>query len=55
MHGLILVQLQKFAQQAIGPAQWREALAKSNLGNTAYSAALAYDDSDAFGLVNLAA
>jgi predicted hydrocarbon binding protein len=55
MHGLILVQLQKFAQQAIGPAQWREALAKSKLENTAYSAALAYDDSDAFELVNLAA
>ena len=55
MHGLILVQLQKFAQQSIGPNQWRDALFQSGIENTAFSVAMNYDDSKAFELVKLAA
>lgn len=55
MHGLILVQLQKFAQQALGPEEWRGALSKSGLDRTSFSAGLVYEDRQALELIVLAA
>jgi len=55
MHGLIHVQLQKFAQHTVGASQWRDALARAGVENAAYSAAIAYDDSQALKLVEIAA
>jgi predicted hydrocarbon binding protein len=55
MHGLILVQLQKFAQQAIGAQQWRSALAHAGLDKTSFSAAAVYEDRQAIELIGLAA
>ena len=55
MHGLILVQLQKFAQQTLGPEEWRRALSKSGLDRTTFSAGLVYEDQQALELIVLAA
>jgi len=55
MHGLILVQLQKFAIQTIGSDTWRRALKSADLDGTSFSASGLYDDSQAFELVVLAA
>lgn len=55
MHGLILVQLQKFAQQTIGAQKWRAALAQAGMDGMSFSAGAVYDDSQALGLVVLAA
>jgi len=54
MHGLILVQLQKFAQQTIGPQQWREASAKAGLNHQTFSAGSVYEDSQAIEQIALA-
>jgi serine/threonine protein kinase len=53
MHGLILVQLQKFAQQTIGADRWREALTRSGLQRS-FSAGSVYEDVHAMELVALA-
>lgn len=55
MHGLILVQLQKFAQQTLGPEEWRSALSKAGLDRTSFSAGLVYEDRQALELIVLAA
>ena len=55
MHGLILVQLQKFAQQTLGSEEWRSALSKSGLDRTSFSAGLVYEDRQALELIVLAA
>jgi len=55
MHGLILVQFQKFAQQTLGPEEWRRALSKSGLDRTTFSAGLVYEDQQALELIVLAA
>jgi tRNA A-37 threonylcarbamoyl transferase component Bud32/predicted hydrocarbon binding protein len=54
MHGLILVQLQKFAHQAIGPDIWREALAKEGLNQQSFSSGSVYEDSKAIEQIVLA-
>ncbi|MCY3005529.1 MAG: protein kinase [Planctomycetota bacterium] len=54
MHGLILVQLQKFAQQTFGPEKWRRALSQSGLDQTSFSAGLVYEDRQALELIVLA-
>ncbi|MEY4565388.1 MAG: hypothetical protein RLY14_358 [Planctomycetota bacterium] len=55
MHGLIIVQIQKFAQQTIGAQKWRAALEEAGLEGSSFSAGSVYDDSQALGLVVLAA
>jgi predicted Ser/Thr protein kinase len=54
MHGLILVQLQKFAQQTIGPQQWRDALTEAGLSNHTFSTGSVYEDSQAIEQIALA-
>ena len=55
MHGLILVNLQKFAQQSLGPEEWRSALSKSGLDRNSFSAGSVYEDRQALELIVLAA
>jgi tRNA A-37 threonylcarbamoyl transferase component Bud32/predicted hydrocarbon binding protein len=54
MHGLILVQLQKFAHQAIGSDIWREALAKEGLNQQSFSSGSVYEDTQAIEQIVLA-
>ncbi|MBU6237791.1 MAG: heme NO-binding domain-containing protein [Planctomycetes bacterium] len=55
MHGLIFLQLQKFAQQSIGAEQWRTILAEAGLDKEIFSVARIYDDKQLLDLVALAA
>ena len=55
MHGLILVQLQKFAQQALGPEEWRGALSKSGLDRSSLSAGRVSAERQAWELILFAA
>lgn len=50
MHGLIFLQLQKFAQKQ-GPQAWEAVLREAGLPAKAYSPARAYPDDEAFALV----
>jgi predicted hydrocarbon binding protein len=54
MHGLILLQLQKFAQQSVGADRWRAVLAGSGLESLTFSAGQVYDDKQVIELVGLA-
>lgn len=55
MHGLILVQLQKFAQQSVGFNQWRDALQDAGLDHISFSAGLVYEDTRASEMIGLTA
>jgi predicted hydrocarbon binding protein/predicted Ser/Thr protein kinase len=51
MHGLIFLQLQKFAQKRAGPQAWEALLREANLSNKSYSPAKAYSDEDLLAIV----
>jgi hypothetical protein len=55
MHGLILLQLQKFAQHSIGAEQWQSLLKDSGFEDVVFSAGRVYDDQQVFRLVEIAA
>ena len=55
MHGLILLQLQKFAQQAIGSEHWRSLLKEAGFEESVFSAGRVYEDQQVFRLVEIAA
>jgi predicted hydrocarbon binding protein len=54
MHGLIFLQLQKFAQKQVGPQAWELLLREANLRLQSYSPARAYPDADLVALVRAA-
>lgn len=54
MHGLILLQLQKFAQQTVGADRWRTVMTESGLDGLTFSAGHVYDDKQVIELVVLA-
>jgi hypothetical protein len=54
MHGLIFLQLQKFAQKQVGPQAWDLLLREANLPQQSYSPARAYPDDDFVALVGAA-
>src|SRR5262245_10473718 len=54
MHGLIFLQLQKFAQKQVGPQAWDLLLREANLPLQSYSPARAYPDEDFVALVGAA-
>lgn len=54
MHGLIFLQLQKFAQNKAGPQAWEILLKEANLPITSYSPVRAYPDQEVFALVGAA-
>ena len=55
MHGLILLQLQKFAQHSIGAEQWRSLLKEAGFEEGVFSAGRIYDDQQVVRLVVIAA
>jgi hypothetical protein len=54
MHGLIFLQLQKFAQKKAGPQAWEILMREANLPFQSYSPARAYPDEDLMALVGAA-
>lgn len=54
MHGLIFLQLQKFAQQKAGPQAWEILLKEANLPVTSYSPVRTYPDQEVIALVGAA-
>jgi predicted hydrocarbon binding protein len=54
MHGLIFLQLQKFAQKHVAPQAWDLLLREANLPLQSYSPARAYPDEDFVNLVGAA-
>jgi predicted hydrocarbon binding protein len=54
MHGLIFLQLQKFAQNKAGPQAWEILLKEANLPVTSYSPVRAYPDQEVFAIVGAA-
>jgi predicted hydrocarbon binding protein len=51
MHGLIFLQLQKFAQRRVGPQAWEVLMREANIPLKSYSPARTYADDDFFALV----
>src|SRR5262245_9069579 len=54
MHGLIFLQLQKFARKQFGPQAWESLLLEANLPLQSYSPARAYPDEDLVALIGAA-
>ncbi len=54
MHGLIFLQLQKFARQKAGAQGWELLLQEAQLPMKSYSAVRAYPDEEALALVGAA-
>ena len=54
MHGLIFLQLQKFAQNKAGSKAWDILLKEANLSGNSYSPVKTYPDEEAFALVGAA-
>lgn len=54
MHGLIFLQLQKFAQQQAGAQAWETLLGEAKLPVKSYSAVRTYPDEEVFALVGAA-
>jgi hypothetical protein len=54
MHGLIILQLQKFAQKQLGPRAWELLARKAGLPVRSYSPARAYPDEDLVAIVGAA-
>ncbi len=54
MHGFIILQLQKFAQQQAGPQAWDTLLREAKLPPKSYSPVRTYPDEEAFALVGAA-
>ncbi|MSU79588.1 MAG: hypothetical protein EXS16_16050 [Gemmataceae bacterium] len=54
MHGLIFLELQKFAQQQAGTQAWNTLLREAKLPVKSYSAVRTYPDEEAFALVGAA-
>ena len=54
MHGLIFLQLQKFARQQAGPQAWELLLQEAQLPTKTYSAVRDYPDEEALAVVGAA-
>ena len=54
MHGIIFLQLKKFAEHAAGPGAWDALLKEANLPPKTYSAVRAYPDDEVLSLVGAA-
>src|SRR5262245_66558562 len=54
MHGLIFLQLQKFAQQQAGAGAWETLLREANLPTKSYAPVRVYPDAEVVALVGAA-
>ncbi len=54
MHGIIFLQLEKFAQETFGREKWKSYLAEAGFDNFRFTAGKVYDDEQLFALVGLA-
>jgi hypothetical protein len=54
MHGIVLFELQRFLESAVGPGAWDKALRKANLGDRVYNSLGDYPDAELFAIVGAA-